>query len=47
MNEELGMVIHIYIPSILEAEAGGSQVLGQPGLHSEISSQKKRWGRGR
>jgi hypothetical protein len=30
----MGVVEHIYNSSIKEAEAGGSQVLGQPGLHS-------------
>jgi hypothetical protein len=29
------MVAHTYNPSTWEAEARGSQVRGQPGLHSE------------
>jgi hypothetical protein len=37
----LSMVVHICNPSIWEAEAGGWQVGGQPGLHSEILPQKK------
>jgi hypothetical protein len=36
------MVVHTYNPSTQEAEAGGLQVGGQPGLHSKISSQKKK-----
>jgi hypothetical protein len=35
----MGVVEHIYNSSIKEAEAGGSQVLGQPGLFSEPLSQ--------
>jgi hypothetical protein len=30
------MVVHTYNPSTWEAEAGGSRVQGQPGLHNEI-----------
>jgi hypothetical protein len=33
------MVLHICNPSTQGAEAGGSQVRGQPGLHSETLSQ--------
>jgi hypothetical protein len=37
---ELGMVVHTCNLSIQEAEAGGSWVQGQPGLHNEPLSQK-------
>jgi hypothetical protein len=40
-----GMVVHVYNPSTLEYEAGGSKVGGQPGLHNEILSQEKKGGR--
>jgi hypothetical protein len=33
-------VVHTSNPSTLEAEAGGSQVQDQPGLHSQTLSQK-------
>lgn len=40
---KLGMVVHVYIPSTQEAEAGGSiQVQGQPGVQSEILSMSKK-----
>jgi hypothetical protein len=32
-----GLVVHMYNPSMVEA--GGLQVQGQPGLHSDIQSQ--------
>jgi hypothetical protein len=32
------MVTYAYNPSIQEAEAGGPQVWGQPGLHSELKA---------
>jgi hypothetical protein len=35
-------VVHICNPSTWEAEAGGSQIGSQPGLHSEILYQKKK-----
>jgi hypothetical protein len=34
------VVVHTYNPSTREAEAGGSQVQDQHGLHSETLSQK-------
>lgn len=34
------MVIHAYSSSTLEAEAGGSQVLGQSGLSRQAMSSK-------
>jgi hypothetical protein len=34
------MVAHIFIPSTGEAEAGFSEIQGQPGLHRETLSQK-------
>jgi hypothetical protein len=34
-----GMVAHNCNPSFWKAETGGSQVQGQPGLHSETLSQ--------
>jgi hypothetical protein len=34
------VVAYPYNPSTQEAEAGGSQLEGQPGLHSETLSQK-------
>lgn len=37
---ELGVVLHVYNPSTLEAETGGSQVWGWAGLHSETLSEK-------
>ena len=33
---ELGMAVHVHYPSIQEAEAGGSQLLFQPGLHRNL-----------
>jgi hypothetical protein len=33
------VVAHIYCPSTWEVEAGGCQVPGQPGLHSETVSK--------
>jgi hypothetical protein len=43
----LDVVIHICNASTWEADARGSHVLEQPGLHSEILSQKaKVWGTG-
>lgn len=35
-----GVVVHICNINILKAEAGGSQISGQPWLHCEILSQK-------
>jgi hypothetical protein len=35
-----GMVVQAYTPSTWEAEAGGSRVQGQPGVHSETVSKK-------
>jgi hypothetical protein len=36
------MVLHTYNPSTWEAEAGRLRVQGQPGLHSETLSLKKK-----
>jgi hypothetical protein len=36
------MVGHACNPSPQEADTGGSQVWGQPGLHSETLSQKQK-----
>lgn len=36
----LGMVVHICNQSTRDTKAGGSQVLGQPRLYSEIQSHK-------
>jgi hypothetical protein len=41
------MVVHTYNPSTWEAEAGGSRVLGQPGLHSDIYQERKKERKGR
>jgi hypothetical protein len=41
---ELGIVVHTDNPSPQEAGAGGSQVPGQPGLLSEITSKKEKKG---
>jgi hypothetical protein len=41
LKVQLGIKLHAYNPSTLEAEAGGSQVQGQPGLHSETLFQKE------
>jgi hypothetical protein len=38
-NTEPGMVAYICNPNTQEAEAGGYQVQGQPGLHSTVSSK--------
>jgi hypothetical protein len=38
---KLDMVVHICNPSTQKAEAGGLEVLSQPGLHSETLPQKK------
>lgn len=38
---DLGVVLHVYNPSTLEAETGGSQVWGWPGLHSETLSENQ------
>jgi hypothetical protein len=35
-HSELGVMVHVYNPSTLEAEAGRSWVPSQPGLHSEF-----------
>jgi hypothetical protein len=35
-----GLVVHAYNPSTEEAEAGGFQTQGQPGLYSNLLSQK-------
>jgi hypothetical protein len=35
-----GVVTHAYHPSTQEAEAEGSGVSGQPGLHGKTTSQK-------
>jgi hypothetical protein len=37
-----GMVVHTYNLITPKAEAGGWQVQGQPGLHSEMLSQKNK-----
>jgi hypothetical protein len=37
-----GHDVFVYNPSIWEAEAGRSQVQGQPELHSKTMSQKKK-----
>jgi hypothetical protein len=39
---EPGMVVHSCNPSIAEYKVGGFGVQGQPGLHSETLSQKKK-----
>jgi hypothetical protein len=39
-GSQLGMVVHSYITSTWEAEAGRSQVRGQPGVHSMTLSLK-------
>jgi hypothetical protein len=39
-KSRLGMVVHTFNLSTQEAEAGGSQVGGQSGLHSKTLSQK-------
>jgi hypothetical protein len=39
---QLGMVVQACSLSTQEAEAGGWKVPGQPGLYSEIRSQKKK-----
>jgi hypothetical protein len=36
------VVVHASNPSTQEIEAGGSQVLGQPGLHRQTLCQKKK-----
>jgi hypothetical protein len=36
-----GMIVYTCNPTTQEAEAGGSWVQGQLGLHSETTSQKK------
>jgi hypothetical protein len=41
-KKKLSVVVHICNPSTWEAEAGGSQIGSQPGLHSEILYQKKK-----
>jgi hypothetical protein len=38
----LSLVIHICNPNIWEAEAGGLQVPGQPGLRETLSSKRKK-----
>jgi hypothetical protein len=40
-----GVVVHVSNPSTQEAGAGGYQVQGQSGLHTEILSQNKMRGR--
>jgi hypothetical protein len=44
----MGIVAHVCNPSVREAKAGGSHVLGQPKLHNKTLSQKtkKEGGRG-
>jgi hypothetical protein len=42
IHSKPGIVAHISNPSTWEAEAGGSQVRGQPRLHSENVSKKKK-----
>jgi hypothetical protein len=37
---KLGVLMHTCNPSTQEMEAGGLQVWGQPGLHSETLPQK-------
>jgi hypothetical protein len=39
---EQGVVVHAFNPSTQEAEAGGLQVQGQPGLHSETLPHKNK-----
>jgi hypothetical protein len=39
---ELPEIGSLYSPSTWEGEAGGQRVQGQPGLHSETLSQKKK-----
>jgi hypothetical protein len=41
---EPGVVVYTCKFSTQEAEAGGYQVQGQPGLHSEILPQKNKTG---
>jgi hypothetical protein len=41
LKAKLDMVVHTFNPSTQEAEAGGTQVGGQPGLHRKILSLKK------
>jgi hypothetical protein len=40
--KEPGMMMHAYNPSTQEAKARGSQVPGQPGLHSKTLTQKQK-----
>lgn len=37
-----GMVVHTWIPSTWQAEAGALQALDQPGLYREILFQRKK-----
>jgi hypothetical protein len=39
---EVSVVVHSYNPSTQENEEGGSWVPGQPGLHSNMISDKKK-----
>jgi hypothetical protein len=39
---EIGVVEHACNPSTQEAEVGGCQIQGQPGLHSKTLSGKKK-----
>jgi hypothetical protein len=41
-SPEISMVVHTCNPSTWEAEAGRSEVLGQPGLYNNILFQKKK-----
>jgi hypothetical protein len=42
MMKKPGMVVHAYCPSTQEADARESGIQGQPGIHSEILSQKRK-----
>jgi hypothetical protein len=41
-RKKAGMVVRAYKPGTQEAESGGSKVAGQPGLHSETLSTKRK-----
>jgi hypothetical protein len=41
-NHEPGLLVYTCNSSTWEAETGGLQIQGQPGLHSESLSQKKK-----
>jgi hypothetical protein len=46
VNQELGTVVCACNPSTWEAEAGGSQIQGHPGLYNETHLKKKKTGWG-